>query len=352
MSAKTFDHETLSDPAIRQEFTVLQKRAEAIGKAVCAAYGDGRKPITFRFVDGRQFNARAGKTPDAFFIEINAAVPLFHMVLFSRLLSDKSVLPYLDAGGPVVSDFGLPFVIDPFDFERRADWRCQLNDIRAFAAGTMADICSTFAVCHEFGHIISGHVEARHALDKSAHVSELISRTKIPASVMDRLQAWEYEADFVGSSLMARFIEALIADCQVNPRTREMFKPRKEREVEHALAVALAALFAFFMYVQGMRVKLGKTAAHPHPMVRAHYIKSMLLKVLESDKKLNLRYFHRLLDQRLDEVMAGLERLGIFDGKNYSDDYVRNINAEVERLRLSEKDNRRICAPWSWITWG
>lgn len=352
MSAKTFDLETLSDPAIRQEFTVLQKRAEAIGKAVCTAYGTGRKPITFRFVDGQQFNARAGKTPDTFFIEINAAVPLFHMVLFARLLSDKSVLPHIDAEGPVVSDFGLPFIIDPFDFERRADWRCQLNGIRAFAAGTMADICSTFAVCHEFGHIVSGHVEARHALDKSAHVSELISRSKIPASVMDRLQTWEYEADFVASWLMARFIEELIADCRVNPRTREMFKARKEREVEHVLAIVLAALFSFFMYVQGMRVKLSKTTAHPHPMVRAHYIKSMLLKVLEVDKKLNLKYFHRVLDQRLDEVMVGLERVGIFDGKNYSDDYVRGIHAEVERLRQSEIVNRQTCAPWSWITWG
>jgi hypothetical protein len=78
----------------------------------------------------------------------------------------------------------------------------------------------------------------------------------------------------------------------------------------------------------------------------------MLLKVLESDRKLNLRYFHRVLDQRLDEVMAGLERVGIFDGRNYSDDYVRDIHAEVERLRLSEEDNRGIWASWSWITWG
>ncbi|MEM9963459.1 MAG: hypothetical protein AAF882_20835, partial [Pseudomonadota bacterium] len=160
-----FDLSAISDEGIRREYAFLQKRADATIRAVQQAYGQGRAPIAFRFVDEKRFNARVGKEAGTYGIEMNAAVPLFNLILFSRLLTDPRLFPHLPTSGRLESDYTLPAVVDPSDFSKRSDWKIELTGPRAFAAGTLADICSSFVVFHEIGHVLCGHVEGAEALE-------------------------------------------------------------------------------------------------------------------------------------------------------------------------------------------
>jgi hypothetical protein len=263
-----FNLETISDPATRTEYKNFMARAERIAQSVSRAYGIDKNPIDFRFIEGNEFNAFAGEQNEAFLIEVNASVPFFNLILCSRLLSERSVLPFLDHDGRAVSAFTLPFVIDPAQFDHRADWQINLNEIRAFAASTIADMISTFVVCHEFGHIIGGHAGSLHALGGEGEIAELVSHIRMSALERDQRQAREYDADHVAASLLISFVEELVADCAINPRTRAVFSRADGRDFEHTLAILMASLFAFFTYVQGMRRTLNKHTAHPQPIVR------------------------------------------------------------------------------------
>ena len=158
-----FDYRTISDEGIRTEYKHAIERALRIGESLQRAYGADQLPIAFKYARGDVFNAKASKADGGYLVQINNSVPLFNIILFSRLLSDNSVFPLIDTSGTLESDYELPAVIDPLDFDQRADWNIKLNAARSFTAMTLADICTTFVICHEVGHIVSGHVEGSKA---------------------------------------------------------------------------------------------------------------------------------------------------------------------------------------------
>jgi hypothetical protein len=155
-----FDFRTISDEAIRIEYRNILRRANVMGAAFQRAYGKNRPPLIFKYVEADTFNAAASRTNEGYLIELNSSVPLFLLILFSRLLSDARIFPHLSSEETIVSDFTIPAIIDPSDFSKRAEWKIALGPTRSFAAGTLADICATFVISHEIGHVISGHVEA------------------------------------------------------------------------------------------------------------------------------------------------------------------------------------------------
>lgn len=346
-----FDLSAISDEGLRREYEFLQTRMSGIVRSVGAAYGQGRKPIAFRYIDDRSFNAYAGQDADAYRIELNASVPLFNFILFARILSSKSVLPYLSARGTKVSQFELPAVLDPAKFERRAKWRIDLNEIRAFAAGSLADMCSTFVACHELGHVVSGHVDALGALEGSTRVAELMARSQTRGEAADRRQAWEYEADSVAAYFLSQFVEELVATCADNPRAAAVFSRPDGRTTEHTLAILIAASFAFFSYVQGIRRKLRQHSSHPAPMVRAHHLKNILFAMFRDRPTFDGDLFHSLLDVRLDEMIGVLAKLQLFQEDVFTDEYMDAIDAELERLEALQMKFRPFCQDWSWITW-
>jgi hypothetical protein len=313
-----FDVENVAEIGIRTDLRHIAHRAGSIGQQLHFAYGTGRDSIVFRFISDYEFNAYAGKAETNYTIELNVAVPLFSIILFYRLLSYPSVLPFLSTDGATPSDFSLPFVIDPADFARRADWTVRANAIRAFAAGTIADFCSTFVVCHEFGHILSGHVEGMQHYYGADRVAEFVRSEAGTGVVTGRRQAWEYEADKVGAALAIQFVEQLATARDEEPRTKTVFSDGAGHHLEHSLAICVAALLAFFIYVQGMRTKLDRRSSHPHPYVRATYLKHMLVQAALRRGEFNLAVFDTYLDMRLDEFLAALEATGLLDGRTYT----------------------------------
>lgn len=340
----------ISDPGLLSDFRHIAHRSRSIARQLHDVYGAGRKPIKFGYVDGGEFNAFAGADEDSYVIELNKAVPLFSIILFYRLLSDPEVLPHLDKSGGVASNFSLPFVIDPADFGRRSDWQITANAIRAFAAGTIADFCSTFVVCHELGHILSGHVEGMRFYFGDGGLTELVSREQSFGVDMAQRRTWEHDADRFSATLMIQFVEELVADRLKHERTRSVFSHPDGFHTEHTLAIAVASLFAFFVYVQGMRTKVDRLSSHPHPYVRATYLKHMLLQAARNRRRINVRAFQSLLDKRLDEFMVVLARIGLLDARAYTSAYIKQVEAELGHLDALSREHRDSCARWRWIS--
>jgi len=340
----------ISDPGLLSDFRHLAHRARSIARQLHAAYGTERKEIKFDFIDAGEFNAFAGADEGFYVVELNKAVPLFSIILFYRLLSDPDVLPHLDASGDFASSFSLPFVIDPAEFARRSEWEIKANEIRAFAAGTIADFCSTFVVCHEFGHILYGHVEGMRFYYGDGGLAELVSREASFGVETARRRAWEHDADRFSAALLIQFVDELVADRMKHPRTKLVFTDPEGFHTEHTLAIAVASLFAFFVYVQGMRTKLDRLSSHPHPYVRATYLKHMLVQTARSRGRLDLRVFRQLLDRRLEEFMLVLERVGLLDTRTYTRAYMRQVDEELNHLDAISHEHRESCARWRWIS--
>lgn len=348
---KPFDIRAISDEGLRREYVFLQGRTEGLAGSISRAYGEGRKPIEFSYIDDRSFNAYAGQSDRAFTIEINAAVPLFTVILFARIFSDPSVMPQLGSneGGPV--KFEIPAIIDPMDFDRRKDWKVRLSSIRSFAAGTLADMCSTFIACHELGHIISGHVDALQSIKPGARVAELMARSAIIDQYAERRKAWEYEADGIAAYFLSHFVEELVDECAKNERVNSVFGDPNGRGTEHTLAILTAGAFAFFTYVQGIRRKLRKRSSHPAPMVRAYHLKDMLFAIFQRKAGFDADAFHQLLDIRVNEILGALDNMNLFNERTFTDAYMDAIDDELERLKELQGKYRPHCAPWAWITW-
>lgn len=348
----TFDINQISDAGIRQEFVILTKRSQAIFKDVSSSLGHGKLPIELSFINDGSFNAYAGKGPSNYKIEINAAVPLLSLMLFTRLFSDPAYFGHIQSDGALVSDFVTPAIIDIRDFEKRTDWAVQLNAARSFSAGTMADICSTFTVCHELGHIIAGHVDAVREIEGRDGIRELVSIVKAANERTECSQAWECDADAVSATLMVNFVEELSRNARTNPKVGAMFAERKNHLTEEVLASVCSALFAFFAYVDGVKKQINVASSHPHAVVRAFYFKDMICKAMEQRAPFDFEAFSKIVDRQVDEALSVLEKMELFDPNAFSDEFLDQMDSERARMILIQQKYRAVALPWSWISWG
>lgn len=348
----TFDPGSLQDEGIRREFVFLEHRAQEVARSVLLAYDKPEDAIMFRYINEREFNAFAGLSEQRYLIELNAGVPLFNLLLFYGLMSNSKFLPDLDLSGTAVSNFTVPFVIDPADFDRRAMWEVRCNEIRAFAAGTLADMCSTFVVLHEFGHVLCGHCDAMRHFEGVGSIAELVAIKRSSVTNVERRRAWEGDADMVATGILSQFVDDLAADINLNSRTKEVFADPAGFHLENTAAIVVASLFALFCYIEATRRNLDKSSTHPQPHVRALLIKNVLHLNLDERGRFDGDAFHRYLDRRLDDAMMALEDLGLFDPKGYSSGFSRGIDREFARLKTLQERYRSDCTQWTWIGWG
>ncbi|MFG1339982.1 hypothetical protein [Xanthobacter autotrophicus] len=355
-----FDISAIGGEAIRQEYAHLQRRAETLAASFAASQGRPASTIAFRYINESEFNAFASREGDGYLVELNAAVPLFVIILFYRLLTDPRVLPHLDASGMVASDFELPFIVDPDDFDRRVDWKIAANPMRAFAAGTLADLCSTFVILHEFAHVLCGHADGLLHYESDRKLAEMVRRAsqtkvrpkkidKVHKAGIERRKAWEADADVIAGAFLVQAVDELIH--QGDERAWQVFSHAGGFHLEHTLAITVTALFAFFCYVQGARDKLNRTSDHPHPQVRALLVKDILLQVASQRWDIDGEKFHALLDERMDEMMEVLEDIGLFDPAQFTAAFDRKLDRERAGLDKLRERYRESCRQWCWVEW-
>jgi hypothetical protein len=352
VSLAGFDLLSIQDEGIRREFEFLERRAQLVAQSIVSAFDKPQDTIAFQYSDEREYNAYVGTTGGRYHIELNAAVPLLNLLLFYGLASDSRFLPDLDASSAAVSSFQVPFIIDPANFDQRLNWEVGCNAIRAFAAGALADMCSTFVVLHEFGHVLCGHCEAIESFEGAGAIAELVAVRRPSAARARRRMAWEGDADMVAAGLLAQFVEDMAADCQSNTRTRQVFADPDGYHLENTTAIIVSSLFALFCYIEATRRTFEKSSTHPQPHVRALLVKNVLILKLEERGPFDSEVFHDYLDARLDDAMIVLESLGVFDPKGYSAEFSNRIDREFARLKVLQERYRPDCVQWTWIEFG
>ena len=346
-----FDFNTISDEAIRTEYRHILLRGQAIADAAVATYRPNGNKIEVSYVSEQAFNAYARPKDQSYAIEIDSSIVLFNLILFSKLMTDSQMLPYLGEAKQLESDYQLPFIIDPIDFDERANWKIELDKIRSFAAGTMADICSTFVICHEVGHVMSGHIEGLQAYEGKDVIAEMASFVSMPQKTKERRKAWEADADSIACGLLINFIAELFEDTRKNPRTAKMFGA-DEQALANILAISLSALFAFFCYVRGVRNHLNLSGHHPHPMVRSYHVRDMLLAHAFNRWDIDQDQLLEILDLRFGETLDCLNKIGLFDGRIYTEAYMDEVEADLAHLGALQARYRSTCRQWAWISWG
>lgn len=155
----------------------------------------------------------------------------------------------------------------------------------------------------------------------------------------------------IAASLLMQFVDQLIEIGTRDVRVRAIFCRDDGRNLEHTLAIVVAALFGYFSYVQGMRHRLDKSSSHPAPIVRAHYLKDMAFAAVRNRDGFDAGLFHGLLDERVDEILIALEQVELFNAGVHSKAYIDDIESELERLQVLQRQYRPSCARWSWIGW-
>ncbi len=345
-----FDVASIPDDAIRERYERAVRRGHAMSRAMARDFPD-RRPVRMVITEEQAFNAHAGVDDLGYRLDLAKPVPLFLLVLFERLLSDPRLLPWLDGAGEKVSDYQTPFVFDPAYFGVRELWNIQLTDIRSFAAGMLADVALAFMQMHELGHVMCGHVEGYHAVTGRRAMAELSVASDPQEPVqLEREQAWEADADSVAASLLVQYLRELVTLAGEHPKAREVFG-RGEETVEHVLSLAVVSLYALFAYLRGARYALGRRSSHPHPFVRANYVKDMMMTVARREWPVDLDRFAGLMDERLDEMLVALGEADLSDNAVFDDAYIEVAEREGDALMRLRRTHRESCLAWSWFSW-
>lgn len=345
-----FDPAGIQDEGIRDRYKRILRRGDTIAATMRDTFGLEHEPIRMRFIDEPTFNAYASRDAQGYLLELTRPVPLLLLVLFERLLADPRILPWLDASGEIVTDYGIDFVADPADFSRRETWQISLTDTRAFAAGILADIATAFVQLHELGHVIGGHIETNHHLTGRWSVAEMLDIRLGTRRQLERERAWEADADAIAVSFLVQYLNELIDQTRINETAAHAFG-RGEHTVEHILSITAVALFAVFAYVRGVRYRLAKRSSHPHPFVRSFYVKDMLFTAGRRQWPVDLAVLAELTDERLDEMLTVLDEVGLSKNHLFDDAYLERAEAGVARIIATRAKHRKLCARWAWISW-
>ena len=354
MADEFFDIDAFEDDGIRIQYQTLRRRFLSLGQSVKDAYGLDGLPIETGFVRSSVFNASVEQFPNRYLIRMTTAVPALLMMFFDKLLSEPEVMPWISSEDPGSVGYDIAFSFDPRDLTQRTDMSVRTNPIRAFASYTLADLATTFMYLHELGHILAGHLKARHASGQSTLVEEFNhspgSAAAFADAERDLSQLQEYEADAIAAYLTSHFVHEIVEDVAKNERTAAVFGPA-ERAGERALSLALMALYGLFAYVRGQTRHLNVTSSHPDPLVRALYCRDILFQVAAAPLVKDVDWFLDELQARFDELNKVLEKLGLLDPIAVTDDGVDLAAEEAERLKKLKQDSGYLTAKYSFITW-
>ena len=124
-----------------------------------------------------------------------------------------------------------------------------------------------------------------------------------------------------------------------------------DNPLEQVLSITIVALFAFFSYMRGVRHKLQLKSTHPHPVVRAYYVRDMLATAASSRWELDLDTLEQLVDIHIGEFMAAMEKIDLFDFSIFDQKYISQVAQHCDRLAALQQKHKNSCKDWSWISW-
>ncbi|MDM0110541.1 hypothetical protein QTI66_00165 [Variovorax sp. J22R133] len=345
---------------MREHFSNVEARFAEAAQSFVESYAPAgfQGDIRSRYVDTSKFNAAAWREGQDLVVGISAAaIPLLTM-LFAAILSDSDVLPSLPTAPEDDTEFRWEarFIMDPSAPSDMVRIEHALTPERMDAAYVLADLCVSFLVLHELGHVACGHVQALEQLLRLPSLVEHVAEHRGRVRQKRLRQYWEYQADAIGASLLLQYVETLakLADSRQS-WLRKVAPQASESEMRiHCAALASMAVATMFIYLEQCRLVARAEHFHPHPVVRALYIKDIVANQAVTRWNCEAADVGDLQFDYLDPFLRSLERIGLGTTDDWEDQVLTTMIRKALRAGRSEK-LRDFARPWSWIpvdSWG
>ena len=143
----------------------------------------------------------------------------------------------------------------------------------------------------------------------------------------------------------------MVESAKTHKKMKEIFD-RGDHTIEQVLSITIIALFAFFCYMRGVRHKLQLKTTHPHPLVRAYYIRDMLATAASARWNIDMPVLERLVDERFEEFITAMEKIDLFDFTIFDREYISEVAQHCKRLIAVRQKHKESCKDWAWISWG
>jgi hypothetical protein len=261
---RRFDGSRYPQP-IADEYNRYIRRVRAmIGSALPKL--TGLPAVYADFVENPEFNARAFKHTDRYFIAIFDGIPFIVSTLVMRMLADGQLFP--DVGDPKEEEDNLPlFAAFTPNAARISESKFGVvmpkNAQRQVYAFHLCNSLFDFLAAHEMSHIAHGHAGYLDAECGIPYVSEASWLPGTPSGNLE-LQAMEMDADFSASLPVVTTVKRVVSDRAQLPQ------PMADRYQDPAQAifdmgVAVCILFRLFGDNRITGVDLSKSS---HPPTR------------------------------------------------------------------------------------
>ena len=369
-----FDLESLPD-GLRQfygQFLAYGRTAPArVKEEYRRSAAEGR--VRTLFLDARRFNAFARSRGEDHTIALNVAVPCLLHFIFNIVLR----LPYVfidvgDAGAEQRyrrGDDARPLPLELPPVLPVAEALAALPGVsrprdegRALVASALTEVATTFCVFHEVGHVVGGHTGCAAGRFWGGDVAEFTGGGGLALCSRRLLgQVWEREADGIAAVMLLSFV---VADDGTRQHFRECFgipdgDGEEDEYAYHVCAVVLFALKLLFLYLAQIPAALNVRGDHPHPLVRAAYVRDVLRLTSVGQLGLDPDVLDPMLEVAADQaaqVWADYG-LGVPALKGNAGDLAvaEAVGRQLARLEHAHKQLRPRYARWSWVpesAWG
>jgi len=351
------DVDELPDGHLKTHCQYLLSRATDINHSLVSGYGmpayldNIRLRITAKPYIGASIRCDAGLA------EIELSIKMIHSLrcLFERLFSDDALLPQIadDSEGRIrYSGQYLKDVI------RSDDWVMYDFDLSKnhwMASNALSDLCITFVLLHEYGHLIAGHAGYQSEHSEGGYVSEFATITESREDNPNLRRYWEYQADNIAASFLTQYVERLI-DVAPNHQTWILHLRKEPMSSKLAIATEVSALaigviHVLFLYMDYLSDKDDRKSYHPAAQGRMMYSKDILaehmcLRITDLSPEIIVETY---FEQYLENVMSAMNNIGIPTTHRFGDDYMQVGETDYQTLVHSHEQYRSVTAPWSWI---
>lgn len=231
-------------------------------------------------VDNNAPNAFASKKDGKYFIGISSGAISLVYDIFISMMSSESI--FKDVGDITVEiDRTKFFEASLTEINQLGPQGKSLNvDLtRILFAQQLIKMVFEFLICHEYAHILLGHVDYLHSVLGNFEIEEMLTAQSVKKS-FDCIvsQTIEVDADMFATDRGVDLLDFLISNPGIlAPELTPFFK-----DWQTALKVWIVANYTFFRIFSNQNIVEGiKKTSHPPPAVRSHLVLTTICKILQ-----------------------------------------------------------------------
>ncbi len=350
-----FNPDHLKDESLKRIYKYLLIRGnEIIGSFKNAYPSINSKPeVTVNYLLDKELNAFVQWNSDEFSIRIHSPTIYLLRNLFDELFTFDQILPEIKGKEFFEKpEQNILFLPDPNNIDKRVTSQILLDKDRSLASTVITDICATFILLHEIGHIVCGHVNGANFYFKENTSPKFIDLFAFKHRGAYLRRSMEYDADLVAGILIVQYIEQLEENILKGGRIAEVFDSLKESGnlYEKLLALIILSFYAFFTYLSGRTpYRFDRRSPYPHPLVRAFYIRDVIIQTAEDRRIVNTQLILKLCQKYFDQFDPALYKLGLIQPNQIIKDVMMNLDHHTKEIQNYANRFRKFTKKWSWV---